>query len=366
MKRILTFTLALTFTLTAEASEKFAGIHLDSSIPSFQAKIIKEDLTYLHNNSIKDIDSQFKSMIEVPKIDGAHLYNWVYNRVKFIIGEDYQLRGRNLVSQKGHRFPATPIPPSVLNRTNQYAGTIIMSNVGAELYLLGKLDNILKGIKLDNKSVFAPSPRVGILQVGEGHFLERLLINKNLNSEANKIKRLGTIIHEARHSDGHSEHIGFIHNKCPEGHSLGGFAACEASSNGPYSLEAVAMKTFLLNCRTCSVEDKTKIQTAIADAFGRVIVRSHVKTEAQLRQEMASYLPVIDFYIGYIAANPKLGATYVKELERLKSKVKECEEQLKELKAPIKPQRLDPRPEGPFEEVSVEKSSNLMKASLAR
>lgn len=106
-------------------------------------------------------------MIELPKIDGAHLYNWVYNRVKFIIGEDYQLRGRNLVSLKGHRFPSTPISPSVLNRTNQYAGTIIMSNVGAELYLLGKLDNILKGIKLDNKSVFAPSPRVGILQVGE-------------------------------------------------------------------------------------------------------------------------------------------------------------------------------------------------------
>ena len=133
-----------------------------SFLPSFDSfserrgpRKIRRDLPWFFDPSISD---------------QTHLYNWVYNRVKFIIGEDYQLRGRNLVSLKGHRFTSTPIPPSVLNRTNQYAGTIIMSNVGAELYLLGKLDNILKGIKLDNKSVFAPSPRVGILQVGEGHF----------------------------------------------------------------------------------------------------------------------------------------------------------------------------------------------------
>lgn len=364
MKKIAVFSFALTLSLTATAGEKFGGIDLDSSMPNSQIRTIKDDLKYLYSNPIKNVDPQFKSMASLPKVDGAHMYNWVYNRVKYIIGQDYKLYGRNLVKKTGHAFPATPLPPSVVNRSNQYAGIIIMANIGAELYLTGKRDKVLKGIKLDKKTVFAPSPRVGILQVGEGLFLERLLVNKEPHSEANKIKRLGTIFHEARHSDGHSEHIGFIHDDCPPGHALSGFAACEAYGNGSYSLEAVATKTMLLNCSTCSNEDKTKLSSAIADAFSRVVLRSHLKTEAQLLEEMTTYKNVIEFYVSYNAKNPTEAS--IKELERLRAKLKECEDQLKELKTPVVAKELDPKPEGPFEEVSVEKSSKLMDASLSR
>lgn len=366
MNKIVGMTLMLTLSLAAEAREKFAGIYLDSSIPTSQIRIIKDDLAYLYNNPIKDVDSEFQTMTELPMVDGPHLFNWIYNRVKFVIGEDYSLRGKNAVTKKGHTFPSNPLPPSLLNRTNRYERISIMSNAGAELYLTGKLENVLKGIKLDNKSVFAPSPRVGIIQVGEGHFLERLLINKELQSEANKIKRLSTFFHEARHGDGHSEHVGFIHSKCPPGHPLSGFDACEAYSNGAYSIDAVATKTLLLNCRTCSIEDKTKLSATIADAYSRVVVRSHLKTEAQLLEEMATYQRVIDFYIGFITANPKGAEASIKELERLLKQMKECEAQLKELKTPVHPKRMDTKPEGPFEEVSVEKSSSLMKSSLEK
>ncbi len=365
MKRTLALTLALTTSLSAGAGENFGGIELDSSIPATQVRTLKEDLGYLYSNPIKGFDVDFQSMAGLSKVDGPHMYNWLYNRVKHIIGQSYKLYGRNIVKKTGHSFPSTPLPPSLANNTNQFAGIIIMSNVGASLYVMGKKEKKLTGIKLGGKTVFALSPRVGILQVGEGLFLERLLINNEPNSEANKIKRLGTIFHEARHGDGHSEHIGFIHNACPPGHALSGFDACEASANGAYSLEAVATKTLLENCLTCNNEDKTKLEVTIADAFSRVVLRSHLKTEKQLLEEIATYQRVIDFYIDYLVKNPGSEMS-VKELARLKSKVKECEDQLQELRTPVSAQKLDAKPEGTFKEASVEESSLLMNRSLRK
>lgn len=366
MKLKLTLVLALTTSLTAVAGENFGGIKLDSSIPATQVRTLKEDFSYLYTNPVKSTDSEFQDMAGLSKVDGPHMYNWLYNRVKHIIGQSYRVSGRNIVKKTGHSFPSTPLPPSLVNSTNQYARIMIMSNVGASLYVMGKKEKKLTGIKLDGKTVFATSPRVGILQVGEGLFLESLLINTEPSSEANKIKRLGTIFHEARHGDGHSEHTGFIHNACPPGHALSGFDACEASSNGAYSLEAVATKTLLANCLTCSNEDKTKLEASIADGFSRVVLRSHLKTEEQILEEIATYQKVIEFYIGYLANNPPGSEMSVKELERLQAKVKECEEQLKELKTPVVAQRLDPKPEGTFKDVSVVESSQLMNRSLRK
>lgn len=367
MNKTLITIIFLSFSLNSHGSEKFAGIYFDSSLPASQLRTMKDDLTYLYKNPINEFDLEFQTMAEIPKVDGPQMYNWIYNRVKYIIGQEYEFKGRNLVKKSGHVFPATPLPPSISNRSNSLAGIIIMSNTGADLYLTGKRDNILNGIKLDGESVFAPSPRVGILQVGEGLFLERLLVNKDQNSEANKIKRLGTIFHEARHSDGHADHIGFIHDDCPPGHNMSGFAACEGYSNGSYSLEAVATKTLLLNCLTCSNEDKTKLSIGIADSFNRVVLRSHVKTEAQLLEEMATYQRVIDFYIGYIPkVSKEVAEPSIKELKRLQDLMLVCEAQLKELKTPLPSKILDPKPEGPFVEVSVEKSSQLMNASIAK
>lgn len=367
MSKILGTILLLSFSLSGHAGEKFAGIFFDSSLPASQLRIMKDDFTYLYNNPIKEFDPEFQTMSELTQVDGPHMYNWIYNRVKYVLGQDYQLSGRNLVKKKGHVFPATPLPPSIENRSNSLARIIIMYNAGAELYLTGKRDKVLNGIKLNNETVFASSPRAGIIQIGEGHFLERLLINKDLNSEANKIKRLGTIFHESRHGDGHSQHVGFIHDDCPIGHNMSGFAACDSYNNGAYSLEAVAMKTLLLNCLNCSNEDKTKLSVGIADSFNRVVLLSHVKTEAQLIEEMATYQKVIDFYLGYIPKVPKeIAEPSIKELDRLQKLMKVCEEQLKELKAPSIPKILDPKPEGPATEVSVEVSSQLMKASMGK
>lgn len=364
MRKVALISCALALSMAAQAGEKFGGIDFHSSLPATQVRTLKQDFSYLYQNPIKETDPQFKSMASLAKVDGPNMYNWIYNRVKYVLGQSYDPRGKNTIKQKGHVFPSTPLPPSVANGNAQYWGVMIMYNMAAELYVTGKKDKTLMGLRLDDGIVYAPSPRAGIVQVGEGLFLERLLVNKEPLSEANTIKRLGTIFHEARHGDGHSEHTGFIHTPCPTGHVLSGLEACEPYSNGSYSLEAVATKTMLMNCKTCSNEDKGKLTAAVADAFSRVIVRSHVKTETELLAEIATYQQVIDFYVGYLAKNPV--PAYVQELERMRAKKKESEDQLKELRTPVVAKEMDPKPEGSFKEVSVEESSKLMNASLRK
>lgn len=364
--RKLQLTLLLSLlSLAPLAGEYFGGIFLDSSIPSQQTYLLKEDLSYLYQKSELAGDLALtKELFELEEIDGPILYNWIYNRVKFIIGEEYVIRRRDILTQSGFTFPSSPLPYHAFDKVDAYGGVVIMSNVGAGLYLEGKRDRKLKGLKINRKKVFAKTPRVGILQVGEGLFLERLLINGDMDSEANRIKRVGTLVHEARHSDGSGEHVGFIHSKCPVGHTLSGFDACEPYKNGAYSLEAALTKNLLEDCKTCSIEDKTKLEVAVADSFDRVVVLSHSKTEEELLNEMKAYKQVIDFYIGFIEMSPSQAETSKKELERFTLMFNESKAQLEELKNKPNPKTLSSTPEGSFNERDVDYSSNLIERSL--
>lgn len=367
MKKIIGLVLFLTLSSHISAKENFGGIYLDSSIPKVQIQTLKEDFIYLYNTPETEVDSEFKTVFELTDVNGAELYNWVFNRVRYIVGQDYKRTGRNLLKKKGHVFPSTPLPDGVFEKGfHTYGAVIIMSNLGAELYLTGKNENILKGLRLNREEVYVPSPRTGIVQVGEGLFLERLLVNKEQNSEANKIKRLGTIFHEARHSDGNAEHVGFIHNVCPTGHALSGFYACESSRNGSYSLEAHALKMLLTNCHTCSIEDQTKLSASITDSLSRVVVRSHLKTEEKLLEEIEAFQRVVEFYENLFKTNPDMKKVYESELIKFQGQLSESEAQLVELRTPKIPKFLDPMPEGHFYEVLVEDSSELMEASLSR
>ncbi|EPZ49822.1 hypothetical protein M902_0785 [Bacteriovorax sp. BAL6_X] len=351
--------------ITSQAAERFGGIYFDSSIPANQVFSLKEDLTYLYQSDFENLDSDFSLFFELEEVNGPTLYNWIFNRVKYIVGQDYRIRGRNYVTKRGYEFPATPLPgSSSFQNTDAFGGVVVMSNIGAGLYLSGKKSKLLKGAKINRQKVFATSPRVGILQIGEGLFLNSILINDEINSEANKIKRLGTLFHEARHSDGNSEHVGFNHHTCPEGHTLYGFSACEMYGNGSYQLEAIATKNLLANCLTCSVEDKTKLEASIADGFDRVLTVSHRKSEEQLLHEMESYKKVIDFYIDFMVLSPSQNEFSQKELDRFTAMYEKAKSQLFELRNTPAPKMMDSTPEGDFSESSIEESNMLIEASV--
>ncbi len=350
------------------ASEYHAGIYLDSSIPSFQIFAIKRDLNYLVKNDLLNADEDLREILNQNDMTGLALHNWIYNRVKFIIGEDYKMSGRNYLSSRltftGFQYPNTPVPVIEKSATSSLAGSVIMSNVGTGLYFNGKRDNLLKGLRLDGKKIFAKSTRVGILKIGAGLFAGSTAINDNVNSEANTIKRLGTLFHEARHSDGNAAHIGFYHHKCPMGHSLYGFHACEPYANGAYTLGAMVRKNYLKNCDSCSLQDKAKLEVSITDALDRVVYTTHLKSKEELIAEIEMYENVIKVYIDLIAVSQQDRQSLEEQLARFEADRDLAKNQLLELQGNPRPKRVDPSPEGDYREVSIGHSSSFIKSSV--
>lgn len=363
MKKTVTISLILAASFGVQAGENFAGINFHSSMPNSQVNALKNDLIYLYKTPFKVIDQDFKRVSEIKKVDGPNMYNWILNRVKHIVGESYQLNSRNVVSQKGHKFPNTPLP----DLSARQSAMVIMSNIGSAIYLSGKIEDVLYGLRLDEGVVLGKSTRIGVLQVGEGLFHKNLLVNKNSLSSANSISRLGTLFHEARHSDGNSEHTGFIHDKCPSGHAYAGLAACEASSNGSYSVGAYSERNLLKNCSTCSIEDKTIINSMIADNLNRIIINSDDSRIKDIENQIAFMEKVVISYRVIM----KFSSDDRKE--KLKKEIIALEDKIHSLKQEksmilsrpdLQPKRLDPRPEGEYSEISILESNQLMNRSL--
>lgn len=362
MKKIAIVSLALVVSSLAQAGERFGGIDFHSSMPASQIKALKADLTYLFRNPVTVVDGDFKDISGLSRVDGINMHNWVLNRVKYIVGQDYQLNSRNVVTKKGHKFPSTPLP----DLSAYQEALVIMSNIGSAVYLSGKFDNTLYGLKLDGDVVYGKSTRVGILQVGEGLFHERFMINKEPLSAANSISRLGTLFHEARHSDGNSKHTGFIHDKCPSGHPYAGLAACEASSNGSYSLGAYAERNLLKNCTTCSVEDKTVLTAAIADNLGRIMVDTNNSRVKSIKSQIEFMEGIITSYKVIIKFVPSKREKLQKEIDELQIKIAGLRNEMAQIMANSSegPKTLDPKPEGEYTEISVLESTRLMNQSL--
>ncbi len=368
MKTLAVLSLALTMS-TAFAAQEFGGISFHSSVPQEQVDALKVDISYLYQNPVTKSDPEFLAMSGLPVADGANMHNWLVNRVKHIIGEGFELNEENIAVWLFHSFPKTPLPDAFKEVSGKEEVTTIMSNIGTALYLVGKKEDLLFGLKLDGDKVYAKSSRVGILQVGKGLFLERFRLNKDLNAPANSVSRLGTLFHEARHSDGNSAHTGFTHDICPSGHAYEGHAACETSSNGSYSLGAVAERNLLQNCASCSVPELAALSAGVADGFSRVVDFNLSSKRAVLESEIKTYGELIKTYEGMMIGStvPEVREIFEAEIKKLKTKLELLSVELEALKD-VKPVNLplDPTPEGKYSELALKKSIKLMNRSLEK
>lgn len=364
MKLLAVLTLAATLT-PAFAAEEFGGLKFHSSIPKNQIEALKVDLRYLYQNPLTKADQQFLAVAQVQVGDGPNLHNWIINRVRYVVGESFQLDNRNVIQQKYDSFPNTPLPDSfsAINGGNGSVKTV-MSNLGAAVYLYGKKEKVLYGVRFDGESVFARSTRVGLLQVGEGLFFKEFLLNPNPLAPANSISRLGTLFHEARHSDGNSKHTGFLHFTCPEGHPYANYAACEVSSNGSYTVGALSERHMLANCSACSEKEKNILAAKVVDSFNRII---HISPfAADLANQINAFKGIITQYEAMLPkANPEQKKLIETELARIKAILPQLEAQYKVAAAkPAAPQALDPRPEGAIKLISLPGSMQMMNRSL--
>lgn len=367
MKALATLSLFLCLS-NAFAAQKYGGISFDSSVLEFQSYYMKNDIRYLFENPVSQPDTEFLAVTGLKSGSGDHLHNWILNRVRYVVGEYFDYESK-LSSNENSAFiyPKTALPDGVNANQIDNAQTV-MSNLGGAIYIYGKIDGTPISIELDDLTLPIESPRSGLLQIGSGLFVEDLLINKsNKLAASNSISRMGTFFHEARHSDGNGRSAGFMHSKCPNGHSYEGLGACEISGNGSYTVGGLALRHMLNNCKKCSTEEKIILSTSIADSFDRIFDVDKVLKRATLESEIRGHKSILRIFTTSPSTNLKKEQVDA-EIESLKKKIASMEAKLAEMniKPDSKPNFLDVTPEGNYKEISLSESVKLMKGSLKK
>jgi hypothetical protein len=282
-----------------------SDIYLSKGIKSNLRDKIEKDL-----NTLDQIQFKADSLRSTLRIMGlkelnSHTANdWLNQRVNYVVSENalsiFNLLIRRViyVERENVDFPNAEIAPYSLETVNQTKLEIqaglnsekamtVMSNIGTALYFSGKNDRKILGMKISrglfksSEKVAIDSPRAGIIQIGEGLFAKELAVNPNDEKAfANTVFRMGTFFHEARHSDGHGESLGFLHAICPKGHDYEGQAACDENLNGPYSVGMVMMAEMSRACDDkCSAKENEILKLLVLDSANRVLKTTH-KNEA--------------------------------------------------------------------------------------
>ncbi len=252
---------------------------------------IEHDLAVLENLKFNELPSpDTLTLMKLDKFSNETLKNWLETRVNYVIEEnalsDLKLKLKKVVfvERENVIFPNSLVLPYALDvkSTSTDAeddGITVMTNSGAGLYLAGKKASQVYSLKISRGylkkplRVLAESPRVGIIQIGEGLFERQLTINnENPKAIANSLNRLATFFHEARHSDGNGKSLAFAHSPCPKGHDYAGALACDENLNGPYTIGASVTKEFIKACGVdCSEREKEMLLIMALDSYGRVI-----------------------------------------------------------------------------------------------
>lgn len=257
------------------------------NVPEDQSKLTVADLKYLHAMQLQSSDAELKQVMELADVNAGTMSQWLADRVQYIIGENTDLEKVLVPISERHSYEnprvlpdleRAPARPAAVPTSDKPKGkaVVVMSNIGAAIYYFGKTKSILVGMKIPGaETATISSPRTGIIQIGQGHFMALLkklgLSDTNIESEGYTLFRLGTFFHEARHSDGNGKSLGFLHALCPEGHNFANLNACDRNLNGPYSVGALVVRSFAANCASCSAAEKEALKLEALDSFNRVI-----------------------------------------------------------------------------------------------
>lgn len=264
-------------------------------VPKEQKQKLINDIEVLKNFHFREApDQESLKLLDVKNLETATMVKWLSDRVQYIVEEKdiekFRLRAsrEDFVYPYPGQVPQIEIPSRLAANDDQ--GITVMSNIGTAFYFIGKLSDELLRLKLrvsffKSEKIDITSPRVGILQIGEGLFLPKLDFNReNPQALSNSINRLSTLFHEARHSDGHGTHLGFFHAPCPSTHPYAGQAACDKNLNGPYAIGAQMLKEFAKNCSDCTEEETEQMKLSFLDSRSRIItetVKPILTTEQQ-------------------------------------------------------------------------------------
>lgn len=269
--------LSLASPLMASSSNNL-GIRFARGVPDEQVDLMNRDLAILPTLSVEDNDQSATRLFNMVPT-GSNYAAWLAQRSHFIVGQDFKADQSNIkILRSPYQYPNSTLPDIEQGATPAPGAQvkIVMSNLGAGLYVAAKQSNVLFGINLPGiGQVTVNTPRVGLFQIGEGQFMPLLRRQggTDYRSYANSLVRLSTFMHESRHSDGNGKSLSFVHAVCRTG-TYAGYNACDYSSNGPYTVGAVFLRSVTNNCQNCSEAEKEALRNVYADSFSRIISRS--------------------------------------------------------------------------------------------
>jgi hypothetical protein len=299
--------LILAITIASTTTMAIAGVDITISqkVKSDLRSKLEKDMSILNTFKFKPAEADTLKLMGVETLDSQSASKWLGDRVNYVIEENaltvFKLLVKRViyVERDGVNYPnqyVLPFPMDPKNKNTSISPTapvvaknddedddggahVVMSNIGAALYMGGKQGHQVYGMKISRgllrKSIKVEieSPRAGIIQIGEGLFMKSLTVNnQNPDALANTINRLATFFHEARHSDGNGSSLSFAHTVCPPGHDFAGEAACDESLNGAYTVGAVMTKEMLKSCDdNCSERDKEVLKLIELDSYNRVL-----------------------------------------------------------------------------------------------
>lgn len=277
--------------LIGKAQASNVNFKYDSGVKQKYVKLIENDLKFLHEFSFtQEPQEETLKVFGLESFDTDDVEKWLDQRVSHIIKDrsydSLKLKTLNYFFpyENPNDFPEIESYATPNKTEKEIKEMTVMSNIGTAIYYSGKRSQRLLGLRIKRglfkyRTVEVNSPRVGILQIGEGLFSKKFMDNpKDKDSRVNSIIRLTTLLHEARHSDGAGKNLGFLHIPCPIGHDYAGLKACDFSLNGAYSVGAQAMKEFLKNCDDCEEDEKEILRLRILENKNRVIKKRKLVT----------------------------------------------------------------------------------------
>lgn len=291
MKKFVIFVL-----LNSSSFASASSLILAKDIKSDISKILNKDLDLLSHFQFSNEDSpQILAVMGLSHFSNQSITEWLEERIHYIVSPqttsamNIKLKRSIYVEEKNIIYPNPDLIPyskelKLMGNISPDEEEIISSsvqlnNIGSAVYLSGKKEKILYGIKIPNgyfksaKKIIVDTPRVGIVQIGDGFISTLITANKKkVSAWPNSIFRLANLFHEARHSDGNGASLAFVHATCPQGHAYEGAEACDESLNGSYAIGAHMVAEMAKECReNCSVMDKETLLLVTYDYLNRIL-----------------------------------------------------------------------------------------------
>lgn len=275
-------------------SDSSTFLKFSSDVTADQQTLVRSDINRLTAKNLNIVDASMSQIMGLPQaITSANMLSWLSDRIQYVVSQDFDLeKNLYIVQNSGFQYenpdvlPDLPDVGSVKSPSDDSSSSskvvMVMANIGGGIYLEGKANKVLLDVQAPGLGdIPMTSPRIGLLQVGQGLFAllgpQRNQVNPppDIHNPDSAYMRLSTLFHEARHSDGNGKSLGFLHIICPAGHPYEGYAACDDSLNGAYTVGAIVGKTLAENCSECSVAQKESLRLNYLDSFSRIIKVFH-------------------------------------------------------------------------------------------